>query len=164
MLLVRPANLDDIGAVDLLLRRSYGPLLRADYPPSTLVLALPAMARAQPRLLASGRYFVAEDGGEVVGAGGWSPEAPGGGRITQGLGHVRHVATDARAARRGIGRAVMGRVMEDAWDAGTRRLSSLSTLTAVPFYEALGFRALRPLNLSFGAGVPFPAVEMERDL
>ncbi len=100
----------------------------------------------------------------MVGAGGWSPEAPGGGRITQGLGHVRHVATDARAARRGIGRAVMGRVMEDAWDAGTRRLSSLSTLTAVPFYEALGFRALRPLNLSFGAGVPFPAMEMERDL
>lgn len=164
MLLVRPATLDDIGAVDLLLRRSYGPLLRADYPPSTLVLALPAMARAQPRLLASGRYFVAESEGEVLGSGGWSPEAPGGGRVTRNLGHVRHVATDARTTRRGIGRAVMARVMEDARDAGMRRLSSISTLTAVPFYEALGFRAFRRLDLSFGIGVPFPAVEMERDL
>lgn len=164
MLLVRPATLDDIGAVDLLLRRSYGPLLRVDYPPSTLVLALPAMTRAQPRLLTSGRYFVAEDEGEVLGAGGWSPEAPGAGRVTPGLGHVRHVATDARAARRGIGRAVMGRVMGEARSAGMRRLSSLSTLTAVPFYEALGFRALRRLELSFGIGVPFPAIEMERDL
>lgn len=164
MLTVRRATLDDIGAVDLLLRRSYGPLLRADYPPSTLVLALPAVARAQPRLLASGRYFLAEEAGEVQGAGGWSPEPPGAGRSLRGLGHVRHVATDARAARRGIGRAVMERVMEDARDAGMRRLSSLSTLSAVPFYEALGFRAVRRLDLSFGPGVAFPAVEMERDL
>ena len=163
MLSVRRAVLQDIGVVDALLHRSYGPLLRADYPPSTLVLALPAMERAQPRLLASGLYFLAEEGGEAVGAGGWSREAPDGRSSVPGLGHVRHVATDARMARRGVGRAVMARVIEDAEGAGIRRLSSLSTLTAVPFYEALGFRALRRIDLSFG-GMPFPAVEMERDL
>ena len=80
-----------------------------------------------------------------------------------GLGHVRHVATDARAARRGVGRAVMERVMYDAREGGARRLSSLSTLTAVRFYEALGFRTMRPILLRFG-GADFPAVEMERDL
>lgn len=163
MLTVRPATLADIGAVDSLLRRSYGPLLRADYPPSTLVLALPAMARAQPRLLASGRYFLAETGGEIVGAGGWSPEAPGGGRVTPGLGHVRHLATDARAVRRGVGRALIDRVFEQARAERVARLSCLSTLTAVPFYEALGFAALRRVTLHFG-GAPFAAVELERDL
>jgi hypothetical protein len=106
MLTIRRATPADIGAVDALLGRSYGPLLRADYPPSTLILALPRMARAQPRLLASGRYFLAEKEGEVLGAGGWSTEAPGDGRIFRGLGHVRHVATDARAVRRGVGRAL----------------------------------------------------------
>jgi GNAT superfamily N-acetyltransferase len=163
LLTVRPANPTDIGAVDALLQRSYGPLLRADYPPSTLVLALPRMARAQPQLLASGRYFLAEEEGRLLGAGGWSPEPPGGGTVVPGLGHVRHVATEAGTARRGVGRAVMGRVMDDARAAGALRLSSLSTLTAVPFYEALGFRPLRPVMLRFG-GADFPAVEMERDL
>lgn len=160
MLAVRTATSHDIGAVDALLRRSYGPLLRADYPPSALVLALPVMARAQPRLLTAGRYFLAEEGAAILGAGGWSAEAPGGERVTPGLGHVRHVATDARVARQGIGRAVM----EDARGAGMRRLSSLSTLIAVPFYQALGFTALQRRDLSFGAGVPIPTVEMEREL
>jgi len=163
MLLVRTATPADIGAVDALLGRSYGPLLRPDYPPSTLVLALPRMARAQPHLLASGRYFLAEDEGQLLGAGGWSPEPPGGGAVMPGLGHVRHVATDARAARRGVGRAVMERVMAEAREAGALRLSSLSTLTAVPFYEALGFQPLRPVLLRVG-GADFPAVEMERHL
>ena len=164
MILVRRATLADIGAVDALLGRSYGPLLRADYPPSTLVLALPRMARAQPQLLASGRYFVAEEDGRLLGAGGWSPEPPGGGPVVPGLGHVRHVATDAGAARRGVGRAVMERIMEDARAAGRDRLSALSTLTAVPFYQVLGFALLRRRDLSFGAGVLFPVVEMERRL
>ena len=162
MLTVRRATREDIGAVDALLGRSYGPLLRADYPPSTLVLALPQMARAQPRLLASGRYFLAEEAGQVLGAGGWSPEAPGG-RVVPGLGHVRHVATDARAVRRGVGRAIMERVFAQARAERIARLSSLSTLTAVPFYEAVGFRPLRRVTLHFG-GAPFAAVEMERDL
>ena len=163
MLLVRPATPADIGAVDALLSRSYGPLLRADYPPSTLVLALPRMARAQPHLLASGRYFVAEEDGRLLGAGGWSPEPPGGGPAVPALGHVRHVATDARVTRRGVGRAVMERVLAESRSAGALRLSSLSTLTAVPFYEALGFRPIRRVMLRFG-GADFPAVEMERDL
>jgi hypothetical protein len=58
----------------------------------------------------------------------------------------------------------MAAVMQDASGAGMRRLSSLSTLTAVPFYKALGFQALRRVDLSFGAGLPFAAVEMERGL
>jgi len=163
MILVRLATPADIGAVDALLSRSYGPLLRADYPPSTLVLALPRMARAQPALLASGRYFLAERDGLLVGAGGWSLDAPGGGASSQGVGHVRHVATDARAVRGGIGRTLMEHVMRDAAGQGIWQLSCLSTLTAVPFYGALGFEVVRPVTLSFG-GAPFPVVEMKRGL
>ncbi|TNC51844.1 GNAT family N-acetyltransferase [Rubellimicrobium rubrum] len=164
MLIIRSASPSDIGAVDSMLARSYGPLLRADYPPSILVVALPRMARAQPGLLASGRYFVAERDGMVVGAGGWSPENPRGGPVRDGLGHVRHVATDAREIRHGVGRAVMARVLDDAGRAGMLRLSALSTLTAVPFYAALGFREVGRLSLSFGTAISFPAVEMMREL
>ena len=55
---LRRANPDDLSALDLLLARSYPRLLKADYPPSVVVLALPIIVRARPELLASGRYFV----------------------------------------------------------------------------------------------------------
>jgi GNAT superfamily N-acetyltransferase len=164
-LTVRPATPADIGPLDAMFARSYGPLLRADYPPSLLVVALPRIARAQPALLASGHYFVAELDGELVGAGGWSLGTPGGpGEGGPGLGHVRHVATRASVARRGVGRAILERVFDDARSAGVSRLACLSTLTAVPFYEALGFQAGRRRDLAFVPGLPFPAVEMTRDL
>ena len=164
MIEVRVATPLDIAAVDALLARSYGPLLRADYPPSVLVLALPRMARAQPRLLASGHYFLAEEHGRALGAGGWSREAPGDGRREPRTGHVRHVATDAAHARRGVGRRIMEAVVQDARDAGMGRLLCVATLTAVPFYRAMGFAERRRVMLSFGAPVAFPAVEMERAL
>lgn len=164
MISVRPATPLDIAAVDAMLARSYGPLLRADYPPSALVVALPRMARAQPQLLASGHYFLAEEEGAILGAGGWSWAAPGDGRRVPRLGHVRHVATDSRAVRRGVGRAVMEAVLDDARESGMERLSCLSTLTAVPFYRAMGFTEVWPVTLSFGAPIAFPAVEMTRDL
>ena len=76
-LTLRRARLSDLAAVDRLLQRSYPRLLRADYPPSTMVLALPIIARARPELLASGRYFVVEaEDGDILGAGGWSLGAP----------------------------------------------------------------------------------------
>jgi GNAT superfamily N-acetyltransferase len=121
------------------------------------------MARAQPGLLASGRYFLVEENGQVLGAGGWSAEEPRGRSAIPGVAHVRHVATDARATRRGVGRLLMERVFDEASAAGMRQLLCLSTLTAVPFYEALGFRASSPLTLRIN-GVPFPVVEMMRPL
>ena len=165
MIEVRPATPLDIAEIDALMARSYGPLLRDDYPPSILVVALPRIARAQPHLLASGHYFVAEEGGRLLGSGGWSRGDPHGGGAAPGLGHVRHVATDARHARRGVGRAVMEAVVDDARAFGARRLRCVSTLTAVPFYRALGFREEGRRTLSFGAAaLGFPAVEMSRAL
>ncbi len=149
--------------MDDVFARSYAPLLRADYAPSALVAALPQIARAQPALFVSGRYFVAELNGLVVGAGGWSAGAPGSGQVQAGLGHVRHVATDARHVRHGVGRAIVERAMADARAQGIRRLACVSTLSAAPFYRALGFAELGPRTLNFG-GVSFPAIDMERDL
>ena len=59
---LRVATPADLAAVDALLARSYPRLLAADYPPSVLVTALPLISRARPELLASGTYYVVEDG------------------------------------------------------------------------------------------------------
>lgn len=162
---IRAASLADLSAMDALLARSYPRLLAADYPPSTLVLAVPRIARARPELLASGSYFLAEDPeGRLLAAGGWTRAAPGGAPGSADAGHVRHVATDPDMTRRGVGRALMGRVMQDARRAGVEWLDCLSTRTAVPFYHALGFRALHPVDVPLAPGILFPAVRMLVDL
>jgi GNAT superfamily N-acetyltransferase len=167
-LTLRHATPRDLSAVDALLARSYPRLLAPDYPPSVLVTAVPIIARARPELLASGRYWLAEDATRhLVGAGGWSASAPapsdgsgGAGGLRQGLAHVRHVATDPDALRRGIGRALMARVMAEAGAAGFAAMECLSTRTAVPFYAALGFRQIGAVEVGLRPGISFPATRM----
>lgn len=158
---LRRAHPGDLAAVDRLLARSYPRLLAADYPPSVMVLAVPIIARARPELLASGRYLLAVDtAGQVVAAGGWSVGRPDGNGQTPETGHVRHVATDPDVARQGIGRRLMREVMADAAAAGMTGMDCLSTLTAVPFYGALGFRVVGPVDVPLGPAIGFPAVRM----
>lgn len=153
---IRPATRQDISRLDDLYRRSYARLLAADYPPSTLVFALPVIARAQPELIASGLYFVAESGTALLGAGGWSRAMPGGAGRVPGVGYVRHLATDPDAVRKGIGTRLMTHVIGDARGAGIRVLHCKSTLTATPFYKSLGFRSIGDSAMTFGGGVAFP--------
>lgn len=151
-LTLRRADLGDLAAVDDLLARSYPRLLARDYPPSVIVTALPLISRARPELLASGRYFVASEDARIVGAGGWSAGA--------GAAQVRHVVTDHRRLRRGIGRMVMSQVLADARAAGFASLECLSTRTAVPFYESFGFRMVQPVDVPLRPGIVFPAIRM----
>ena len=169
-LTLRAALPSDLAKVDMLLARSYPRLLRKDYPPSVMVLALPIIARARTELLSSGRYYLAFGAdGKLLGAGGWSrgAPAPSGQPDTQlrngGVGHVRHVATDPAAVRQGVGRAVMAAVFDAARRAGLSRLECLSTRTAVPFYSSLGFKALGVVEVPLRAGIVFPAVQMVCD-
>lgn len=111
ILTVRVAGPADLGEVDALLTRSYPVLLKADYPPSVTVTALPLISRANPRLVASGTYYLVERAGAIVGVGSWRRATPQGHDPT-GRAHVRHVATDHRQTRQGIGRALMGRILQ----------------------------------------------------
>jgi GNAT superfamily N-acetyltransferase len=154
---VRLARRGDITALDALYARSYPKLLKADYPPSALVLALPLISRVQPYLVTCGTYFVAEaEDGTILGAGGWTPQ-----RNQTGCGDVRHLVTDDRHTRRGVGRALFDRIFSSARAAGIGRLDCNATRTAVPFYQAMGFTALGPIEIDLRPGITFPAVRMQ---
>ena len=161
---VRTATPGDLAGIDALLARSYPALLKADYPASVLVTAIPLISRANPRLLASGSYFVVETAaGDIVGAGGWTRGAPMPGTPRgRSIGHVRHVATDPRQTRKGVGRALMDRVFATARDAGIGQLECHSTFTAQPFYEACGFHPIKEITVPLRPGIDFPAVHMRR--
>ena len=162
-LTVRFARPDDLAAVDALLARSYPRLLKADYPPSVLVTALPLISRAQPRLVTSGTFYVGLLDGEIVAAGGWTHHGPQSNKQTQ-RGHIRHVVTDHRHTGRGFGRALIRHTLEQAKSAGIRHMECQSTLMAVGFYRALGFDEIGPLEIELRPGIIFPAVQMIRKI
>lgn len=162
-LTLRLSRPGDVAAVDLLLGRSYPRLLKADYPPSIMVGLVPLIARARPELLASGRFFVVEDGaGRVLGAGGYSLQTRRG--VGGALGQIRHVATDPDATRQGIGRRLMQAVFGAAGAEGVRQFDCLATRTAVPFYTAMGFVVVGPVEVPITQGMAFPAIRMQRYL
>ncbi len=162
---VRTARRDDLGAIDALLGASYPALLKHDYPPSILVTAIPLISRAQPNLIASGTYFVAEaEDGALVAAGGWTRGAPPGGHADAKVGHIRHVVTDYRRTRQGIGRRLMRVIIEDAQVAGMARLDCMSTLTAEAFYQSCGFRTLGDVAVPLRQGITFPAKSMTMEI
>ncbi|WP_102223432.1 GNAT family N-acetyltransferase [Acidimangrovimonas sediminis] len=155
---IRTASRADLTAIDALLSRSYGRQLAMAYPPSLVVMAVPILSRAQPRLIGSGTYYVAEEAGMIVGAGGWTRG------VFPGFAHVRHVVTDAGRGRSGIGRAVLEHGFATARAAGMTRLACMATLNAEGFYARLGFRSLGRISVPLGPGIDFPAVRMEKRL
>lgn len=155
---LRVARSDDLAGLDALYARSYPKLLKADYPPSVLVTALPLISKAQPRLLASGTYYVCETGdGDPIGAGGWT-------LARQGRADVRHIVTDDRYTRRGVARAILRRCLAEAAAQGLRRMMCKSTYTAVPFYASLGFVEEGRVEVPLAPGITFTAVQMWRKL
>ncbi|MEM8579335.1 MAG: GNAT family N-acetyltransferase [Pseudomonadota bacterium] len=156
---IRPSTKGDLAAVDALLARVYPKLLKADYAPSVLVTALPDISRARPELVGLSTYYVAEADGAILGAGGWTPD-----RKDPSKGHIRHVVTDDRALRRGVGRALMARSFQDARTAGVTQMECWATFTAVPFYQAVGFQFIGPIDVTLSSGMTFPSMRMTRAL
>ena len=162
---IRAANKHDLAEIDQLLGRSYPALLKQAYPPSTLVTAIPLISRAQPHLIASGTYFVVLDGDQIVGAGGWTRAAPNAqGGVAARIGHIRHVVTDHRRVRSGIGRRLMTHIFASAEEQGIRTLECFSTLMAEKFYASLGFKTIGPISVNLRQGVTFASIHMRRSL
>jgi len=164
---IRPATPHDEEAVGALLRASYGTLLEDAYDPQTLEKALPVLTRPRPELLASGRYYIAEFAGlGPAGCGGWSLDAPDnpGAPADPATGHLRHFATHPDAVRHGVGRCLLETCVAEARAAGVRQFRCISTRQAVPFYTALGLRAVGPMPCRLAPDVVLPGVALVLDL
>lgn len=159
---IRIAEPMDAAAVSHVLARSFGVLYRGWYQDDVLNAALPAMTRANPALLASGRFFVAEIEGRIVACGGWSAEKPGGALVPR-LAHARCFATDPDFINRGCGGAILARSLKEAAAAGFAEMESISSLTAEAFYARNGFHAVSMVRQPMGGAI-FACVLMRRRL
>ena len=161
---VRIAGPGDHERIEMLLTASYYALFKAGYDAETLDAALPIITRANPVLLSSGRFYLTETSAMATGCGGWSIERPGSGEIEAGLGHIRHFAVHPDWLRRGIGGAILNRSIDAARRSGIRRLECNSSLVAVEFYAANGFRDTGPVSADLGNGTFLPGRLMIRDI
>jgi N-acetylglutamate synthase-like GNAT family acetyltransferase len=162
---VRVARPDDLKPVDELLKASYPALMASAYDPGLLAPALKLMTRANPTLLISGTYYVAESAsGLIVGCGGWTRERPGTTTVESSLGHIRHFGTHPDWARRGVGRAIYQLSENAARAAGVKTFEAYSSLNGESFYRALGFDRVREMDMELNPQVSLRAVLMRRDI
>jgi GNAT superfamily N-acetyltransferase len=163
-IIFRTATPADQDLLSNLLAAAYGELAQGSYDSEALAAALPLMSLANPKLLASGSYYIAEIDGAAAGCGGWTREKPGSGEIVDGVGHIRHFATHPAHLRRGVARLLLEHCLAEARAAGMQVMMSQSTLLAEQFYAAAGFRTIGPIMVEMGPGVVLPAVEMRQAL
>lgn len=162
---IRPTTLDDKEAVEPILAASYGTLLKGFYEDSILARAVPYMSKAQPALLTSGTYYIAEENGVAGACGGWTTAVPGGiGSEDTSVAHIRHVATHPDHLRKGLARNIMQRCFSEAKNSGVIRFSCYSSLAAVAFYESIGFMQIDEKSVTFKPDLIFPMMEMTMDL
>jgi GNAT superfamily N-acetyltransferase len=160
---LRVATPGDSDAVASVLGPSYGQLMAGAYPPDLLNRALPAITRANPALLSSGRYYLVEtETGEPAGCGGWSSNPPGRRDDDPDRAHIRHFATHPAWTRRGVGRLLYERCAADARASGFALFEAWASLNGEGFYASLGFRPLEAIETAMPGGVMFPAIRMER--
>ena len=155
MFTIRRARQEDKGAI----WRVHGEAIRGTcaghYPPEVIEIWA---GRLRPEKYAEAidrfEFFVAEEGGAVVGFGELGPEA---GAI-QGL----YVSPEVKG--RGVGRELLCALEERARAYGLKSLRLTSSLNAVPFYERAGFEAVGELTETIGPGVERASVRMFKEL
>jgi GNAT superfamily N-acetyltransferase len=148
---IRRATADDAEAACQVLRRSIAELCAADHRGDAGTLAA-WLANKTPenlrRWTANQRLFVAAEDGAILGVAALSLA----GEVT-----LNYVSPDARF--RGVSKALVARLEEEAAALGLATLTLSSTATARRFYAAAGYAEAGPPVPGFGITRGFPMVK-----
>jgi N-acetylglutamate synthase-like GNAT family acetyltransferase len=145
---IRSARQDDIPAIEALIERSVHGLMAGHLSPAQRQVALGTVLGVDRQLIADGTYYVVEDAGAVVGAGGWSRRAtlygvpagqPRALDPAREPARIRAMFIDPAWARRGLGRAILERAEADARAAGFASVELMATPTGIEFYARNGY-------------------------
>jgi len=128
------------------------------------------------QLVEDGTYYLAHDGRDLVGCGGWSRRATlFGGSHSAGrdaalldpardAARIRAMYTHPAHARRGVGRLILRTCEAAARAEGFRRVELAATLAGEPLYRACGYHLIEKMHEETSSGIAIPALRMGRDL
>ncbi len=155
--LIREAVASDADAIQALHNHSFERLCAAHYSPAQMRAAAETFMPLDRRLLTSGRYYVTETAGRLIGSGGWGRD-----ERDAALAHVRAVYVHPEFLRKGVGRQLVAVAEARGKHAGCNAFAADSSLNAVAFYAALGYRVISERILTLKRDVAFPIVRMEK--
>ena len=181
-MILRAARSDDVPAIGALIEDAGIALSRGFYTDVQARAITSEVYGVDTQLVVDGTYFVIEDAGRLVAAGGWSKRgtlfgsdhakrAHGGGATADPLLDPAHEAARIRAffvapsgARRGLGTRLLRHCAAEAWAAGFRRLTLVSTMPGEPLYRRFGFVVDERFDLPLSDGVTVPLASMSRSI
>ena len=168
---LRRATPSDVPALRRMHRRSLRGLGDGHYSAAQIDGLFATVETVDPALIAAGTYYLADVGGEVAGSGGWTLRRPAyEDRIDAGerrgrIATMRAIFVDPAFARRGIARAIMTLAESEAILFGEAEgFDLVATLSGLPLYRVLGYRAGARVELPLDNGLTFPGVRMTKSL
>jgi len=172
----RIAQTSDIPVLEALIPLSVRALQAPYYSAAQMDAALGPVFGVDRQLIIDGTYYVVEEGGVIVGCGGWSRRKSlyGGDQArvtadplldpTTDPARVRAFFVHPDWARRGIGRAILAMCETAILAAGFRKAELVATLAGEPLYATFGYAATERFDIQLSNGLPLPAIRMGKHL
>ena len=172
---IRKAKLEDRDRISELIADSARGLSREHYDDAQIEAAIASVFGVDTTLIEDGTYFVAEDGGELAGCGGWSRRRTlfGGDQYaTRDVSYVDPSTEPARIraffvhpahARKGVAHAILKECEREAMAHGFRAIELMSTLPGVKFYEACGYSVQGTYILKLIGDVKLQLIPMRKE-
>jgi GNAT superfamily N-acetyltransferase len=174
--MLRIATSADVPKLRDLISRSVRALSVDLYTPVQIERALTFVLGVDTQLITDGTYFLIEEDGQPVAAGGWSArQTLYGCDQSKGVAdplldpstspaRIRAFFVDPAWARRGLARQLFIACETAARAHGFRGFELVATLPGVPLYRALGFVERDPVNVDLGDGLILPCLRMDRPI
>lgn len=173
---IRQATVDDIPALERLIRESVRGLSTDYYSSDQIESALIHIFGIDTQLISDGTYYVAEAADQLVGCGGWSKRKTlfGGDQAKEKIDSLLDPETEAariRAffvhpdwARRGIGRQIIDVCEEAAGEARFKEIEMAATLPGEPLYKACGYDVAERFEIDLPEGLNLPLARMRKKI
>lgn len=171
--ILRLASLDDVGAIDALMKASIREIFPAFYDERQTVSSMVHIGSVDTTLIEDETYFVLEAAGGIVACGGWSrrdklftgsADQEGRARALDPASEparVRAMFVRADWTRRGLGTRILDACRDAARAEGFRTLALMATLPGFMLYERYGFHPLEHVRIALPDGVLVECVSME---
>ena len=176
ILQIRLAKLEDIPALENLIRDSVSVLSLPYYTAREIDSALAHVFGPDSQLILDGTYFVAEAGNEIAGSGGWSQRKTlfGGDQAksvadplldpAQDAARIRAFYVHPNWSRKGVATRILNACEDAARLAGFSRIELAATLPGEPLYLARGYRKCERLQIETPDGESLAAFRMEKEI